>query len=83
MVMSRGQDERSQMHAMSLLLDTYEGMTNRVLIDDGARWTQHGEEQEHENWTAGVEALDSLLASTTSGRVKELVKQGLWQFFGA
>ena len=54
-VTSRGQDERSQMHAMSLLLSTCEGMTNRVLIDDGAR----------------------LLAATTSGRAKELVKQGL------
>ena len=37
MVMSRGQDERSQMHAMSLLLSTREGMTNRALIDDGAK----------------------------------------------
>ena len=34
MVMSRGQDERSQMHAMGLLLNTCNGMTNRVLIDD-------------------------------------------------
>ena len=34
MVMSRGQDERSQMHAMSLLLNTCDGMTNRVLTDD-------------------------------------------------
>ena len=31
MVMSRGQDERYQMHAMSLLLDMCSGMTNRVL----------------------------------------------------
>ena len=43
------------MHTMSLLLNTCSGMTNRVLIDDGAR----------------------LLAATTSGRAKELVKQGL------
>ena len=57
MVMSRGQDERSQMHAMSLLLNTCESTTNRVLIDDGARWVQHGEEQERKNRTAGVEAL--------------------------
>ena len=42
MVMSRGQDERSQMHAMSLLLNTCDGMTNRVLIDDGARWILQG-----------------------------------------
>ena len=49
MVMSRGQDERSQMHAMSLLLNTCEGMTNRVLIDEGARWILHGEEQGYEN----------------------------------
>ena len=36
-----------------------------------------GNEQERENWTAGVKALYSLLVSTTSGRAKELVKQGL------
>ena len=77
MVMSRGQDERSQMHAMSLLLNTCDGMTNRVLIDDGARWIPQRDEQERENQTAGVKALCSMLASTTSGRVKELVKQGL------
>ena len=77
MVMSRGQDERSQMHAMSLLLNTCSGMTNRVLIDDGARWILQGDEQERENRTAGVKALYSMLAATTSGRAKELVKQGL------
>ena len=71
MVMSRGQDERSQMHTMSLLLDTCEGMTNRVLIDDGANWILHGQEQERENRTARVKALYSMLASTTSGRAKE------------
>ena len=52
-------------------------MTNRVLIDDGARWILYGEEQERENRTDGVKALYSMLASTTSGRAKELVKQGL------
>ena len=62
---------------MSLLLNTCESMTNRVFIDDGARWIQHGEEQERENRTAAVKALHSMLASTTSGRAKELVKQGL------
>ena len=62
---------------MSLLLNTCEGMTNRVLVDDGARWIQHGEEQESENRTAGVKAPCSMLASTTSGRAKELGKQGL------
>ena len=77
MVMSRGQDERSQIHAMSLLLSTCSGMTNRVLIDDGARWILRGDEQERENRTAGVKALYSMLAATTSGRAKELVKQGL------
>ena len=29
LVLSRGQDERSQMHAMSLLLNTRSGMTNK------------------------------------------------------
>ena len=70
MVMSRGQDERSQMHAMSLLLNMCSGMTNRVLIDDGARWILQGDEQERENRTARVKALCSLLASTTSGRAE-------------
>ena len=46
MVMSTGPDERSQMRAMSLLLS---GMTNRVLIDNGARWMLQGDEQEREN----------------------------------
>ena len=77
MVMSRGQDERSQMHAMSVLLKTCSGMTNRVLIDDGARRILQGDEQERENRTAGVKALYSMLASTTSGRAKGLVEQGL------
>ena len=77
MVMSRGQDERSQMHAMSVLFNTCSGMTNRVLIDDGARWILQGDEQECENRAAGVKALYSMLAATTSGRATELVKQGL------
>ena len=77
MVMSRGQDERSQMHAMSVLLNTCNGMTNRVLIDDGARWIVQGDEQERDNRTAAVKALCSMLAATTSGRAKELVKQVL------
>ena len=77
MVMSRGPDERSQTHAMSILLNTCNGMTNRVLIDDGARWIQQGDEQERESRSAGVKALYSMLATTTSGRAKELVKQGL------
>ena len=51
-------------------------MTNRVLIDDGARWILQGDEQERENRTAGLKALYSMLASTTSGRAKELVKEG-------
>ena len=76
-VMLRGQDERSQMHAMSLLLKPCNGMTSRVLIDDGARWILQGDEQERENRTAGVKALYSMLAATTSGRAKELVKLGL------
>ena len=76
--MSRGPDERSQMHAMSLLLNTCSGMTNRVLIDG---WNKMDTAQEtsknSENRTAGVKVLHSMLASTTSRRAKELVKQGL------
>ena len=41
MVMSQG-DERQQMHAMSMLLNTCEGMTNRALIDTGGTWIQQG-----------------------------------------
>ena len=82
MVMSRGQDERSQMHAMSVLLSTCSGMTTRVLIDDGARRILQGDEQERENRAAGVKALCSMLAATTSGRAKELVKQGLSEQHG-
>ena len=77
MVMSRGQDEQSQMHAVSLLPSTCEGMTNRVLIDEGAKWILQGSEQEQRDWTAGVKALHSMLASTTSGCAKELLKLGL------
>ena len=62
MVMSRGQDERHQMHAMSLLLNTCSGMVNRVLTDDGTSWTLQGDEQERENRTAGVKALYRKLA---------------------
>ena len=76
MVMSRGQDERSRMHAMSLLRNTCSGMTNS-LIDDGARWILQEDEQERENRTAAFKALHSMLAGTTSGRAKELVKRGL------
>ena len=65
------------MHAMSVLLNTCSGTTNRVLIDDGARGVLQGDEQERENRTAGLKALYSMLAATTSGRAKELVKQGL------
>ena len=62
---------------LSLLLSTCEGMTNRALSDDGAKWILQGSEQEHENRTAVFKALHNMLASTTSGRAKELVKQGL------
>ena len=48
MVVSRGQDERSQM------LNTCEGMTNRVLIDDGAKWMVQGSGQEQRDRTDGV-----------------------------
>ena len=46
------------------------GHDEQSLIDDGARWMLHGEEQERENRTAGVKALYKMLASTTSGRAK-------------
>ena len=76
-VMPRGQDARFQMRVMSVLLYTCSGMTIRVLVDDGTRWILEGDELERENRTAGVKALYSTLAATTSGRAKEPVKQGL------
>ena len=76
-MMSRDQDERSQMHVTTLLLNTCSDMTNRVLIDDGARRILQGDEQERENRTAGVKALYSMLAASITGRAKELVKEGL------
>ena len=51
MVMSRGQDERSQMHAMSPLLNTCNGKTNRVLIDEGARWRRTAIQPVHPTFT--------------------------------
>ena len=77
MVMSRGQDEQSQMQAKSLLLSTREGMSDRLLVGEGTNWKLQGGEQGQRDRTAGVKALHSTLASTTSGRAKELVKQGL------
>ena len=62
---------------MNLLLVTCDGMTNRVLVDDGAKWTLQGSEQKQRDRTAGVKALCSMLASTASGRAKELMKRGL------
>ena len=55
----------------------YVRSTNRALIDEGANWILQGSEQEQRDWTAGVKALYSMLASTTFGLAKELVKQGL------
>ena len=65
------------MHAMSLLLSTCEGMSHRLLVDGGPKWILQFSEQEGRDQTVGVKALYSVLASTTSGRAKELVKQGL------
>ena len=76
-MLSRGPDERSQMHAVSLLLSTREGMSDRLVVDEGANWIMQGSDQEQRDQTAGVKALCSMVASTTSGRAKELVKQGL------
>ena len=68
MVMSRGQDERFQMYAMSVLLNTCSGMTNRVLIDDRARWILQGDEQERELVTQGLSERSGMIAF---GRIRE------------
>ena len=46
-----------------------------MLVDEGANWILQGSEQEQRDRTAGVKALFSMLASTTSGRAKELVNK--------
>ena len=48
MVMSRGPDERSQMHAMSALLSTCEGMSDRLLCNEGDKLDTA--EQEQNSW---------------------------------
>ena len=77
MVMALGSDERAEMHSMSYLLSTHDGMSDRELIDDVAAWILQDNEQEQQDGAAGVKAVFSMLATTTSGRAKELVKQGL------
>ena len=69
--------DMSQMHSMSYLLSRCEGLSKRGLFHDDTAWIQHGNEQEQQDRAAGVQALFSLLATTTSRRAKELVKQGL------
>ena len=46
MVMSRGPDERLQMHPVSELLSTCGGTSDRLLIDEGANWILQRSEQE-------------------------------------
>ena len=78
MVMALGSDERAEMHSMSYLLSTHDGTSDRELIDDVAAWILQGDVQEQKERAAGVKALFSrATATTTSGRAKELVKQGL------
>ena len=60
MVMSRSADERAQMNAMSILLNTCEGMTDRALIDTGGNWIQQGYEQEQRDRTACVRKLSAV-----------------------
>ena len=77
-VMALGSDERTLMHSMSYLLSTREGMSNRELIDSVAAWILQDNEQEQKERAGGVKALFSrATATTSSGRAKELVKQGL------
>ena len=64
------------MHSMSYLLNMCVGMSNREIIDESARWIQQRNEQEQRDRAAGVKALFGMLATTTSGRAKEIVKQG-------
>ena len=51
------------MHAVGLLLSTCEGMTNRVLIDDVAKWILQGASKNNETRQL-VSKLCSMLAST-------------------
>ena len=64
LVMSRGPDERSQMQAMSLLLSTCEGMTNRVFIDEGAKWILQGERARTTRPDSWCQSWDQYLRTT-------------------
>ena len=67
----------SDLRCTPVLLLTCNDMTNRVLINDGAKWILQRDEQERENRATDVKTLYSMLAVTTSGRAKELVKKKL------
>ena len=82
MFMSRGPDERAQLHLMSYVFSMCQGMSNRELINDGDAWVQQGNEEEQRDRAAGVKALFSMVATTTSCRAKEFVKQGLCDWNG-
>ena len=77
LVMSRGPDERTQMHSPRYLHSPCDSMSKRELIDDGAAWIQQTNDQQQRDRTAFVKALFNLLDTTTSGRAKDLVRQGL------
>ena len=49
---------------------------NKELVNGGAMWVAEGMEQRQLDRAAGVRALRSMLAVTTSGRARELVMQG-------
>ena len=74
MAMSRGQDERSEMHAMSVLLNTCSGMTNRVLIameqDGYCKETSKNARTEQLVSKLSTTCCYNMLAATTSGSAK-------------
>ena len=75
-------DQRAQMHAMSFCSVRAEVYRIECSLTKGQTGYCRGVSKNSETGTAGVKALSSMLASTTSGRAKELVKQGLSERIG-
>ena len=72
--MARGPDERTQMRGMANLLATrhpFRIVTSLFRVPSGSHWAQN-----NSNLTVQLESKFIVLAATTSGRAKELVKHG-------
>ena len=75
--MSLGADERTQMNSMAILLATCDSVSIEDWWSEAWPGSRRCTEQQQRERTAEMEALYSMLAATTSGRAKEIVKQGV------